>query len=165
MRKRLVKVLRGEVSIWTGYNGHGKSLVLLLVTLVAMTQGERVCIASFEIHPRKTLFRMVRQALGKELPEHNEITATLDWLVGKLWIFDRLGTSSPARILEVFRYAYRRYGVQQFVIDSLMKCGIGSDDYHTRCWGGTAGVNPEDFITAVQFSEELDTSEIAVAIS
>lgn len=129
MRKRLVKVLRGEVSIWTGYNGHGKSLVLLLITLVAITQGERVCIASFEIHPRKTLFRMVRQALGKELPGHDEITAALDWLVGKLWIFDRLGTSSPARILEVFRYAYRRYGVQQFVIDSLMKCGIATDDY------------------------------------
>jgi twinkle protein len=129
MRKRPVKVLRGEVSIWTGYNGHGKSLVLLLITLVAMTQGERVCIASFEIHPRKTLFRMVRQALGKEIPEHTEITATLEWLVGKLWIFDRLGTSSPARILEVFHYAYRRYGIQQFVVDSLMKCGIATDDY------------------------------------
>lgn len=129
MRKRPVKILRGEVSIWTGYNGHGKSLVLLLVTLVAMTQGERICIASFEIHPRKTLFRMVRQALGKECPEYAEITATLDWLNGKLWIFDRLGTSSTARILEVFRYAYQRYGVQQFVIDSLMKCGIATDDY------------------------------------
>jgi len=129
MRKRPVKILRGEVSIWTGYNGHGKSLVLLLITLVAMTQGERVCIASFEIHPRKTLFRMVRQAIGKELPEPAEITATLDWLGGKLWIFDRLGTSNTTRILEVFRYAYRRYGVQQFVIDSLMKCGIATDDY------------------------------------
>ena len=67
MRRRPVRLLRGEVSIWTGINGHGKSLLLNQVAISAMTQGERVCIASFEMHPRKTLFRMVRQAICKEL--------------------------------------------------------------------------------------------------
>lgn len=132
MRKRLVRLLRGEVSLWTGINGHGKSLVLNQVGISAMTQGERVCIASFEMHPRKTLARMIRQALGKELPERHEITTALEWLDGKLWIFDLLGTASVPRILEVFSYAHRRYGVQQFVIDSLLKCGIASDDYKNQ---------------------------------
>lgn len=129
MRKRPVKFLRGEVTIWTGFNGHGKSLVLNQIAVSAMTQGERFCIASFEMHPRKTLSRLVRQVLGKELPSQSEIIATLEWLDGQLWIFDLLGTATVARILEVFRYAYRRYGVQQFIIDSLLKCGIASDDY------------------------------------
>jgi twinkle protein len=129
MRKRPVKVLRGEVSLITGINGHGKSLLLNQVAVSAMTQGERVCIASFEMHPRKTLSRLTRQALGKEMPERHEITATLEWLGGKLWVFDLVGTANVARILEVFRYAYQRYGVQQFIIDSLLKCGIASDDY------------------------------------
>jgi twinkle protein len=129
MRKRPVKLLRGEVSLWTGINGHGKSMVLNHVAVSAMTQGERACIASFEMHPRKTLARLTRQALGKELPTRGEITAALEWLDGKLWIFDLLGTANATRILEVFRYAYRRYGVQQFIIDSLLKCGIPSDDY------------------------------------
>lgn len=129
MKKRPVKFLRGEVSLWTGINGHGKSLLLNQVAISAMTQGERFCIASFEMAPRKTLTRMVRQSLGKELPERHEITSALQWLDGKLWIFDLLGTANTARILEVFRYAFRRYGVQQFLIDSLLKCGIPSDDY------------------------------------
>ena len=129
MRKRPVKFLRGEVSLWTGINGHGKSLVLNQVAVSAMTQGERVCIASFEMHPRKTLSRLTRQALGKEMPERHEITSTLEWLGGKLWVFDLVGTANVTRILEVFRYAYQRYGVQQFIIDSLLKCGIPSDDY------------------------------------
>ena len=130
MRKRPVKILRGEVSLWTGFNGHGKSLVLNQVAVSAMTQGERVCVASFEMHPRKTLSRMVRQSLGRETPERPEITATLEWLGGKLWIFDLVGTANIARIMEVFKYAYQRYGVQQFIVDSLLKCGIASDDYN-----------------------------------
>jgi twinkle protein len=129
IRKRPVKFLRGEVSLWTGINGHGKSLVLNQVAVSAMTQGERVCIASFEMHPRKTLSRLTRQALGKEMPERHEITSTLEWLGGKLWVFDLVGTANVTRILEVFRYAYQRYWVQQFIIDSLLKCGIPSDDY------------------------------------
>lgn len=129
MRKRPVRFQRGEVTILTGMNGHGKTLVLLQIMIAAMAQGERVCIGSFEIHPRKTLYRMARQALGKELPERAEVRGCLEWFDGKLWIFDVLGTASTARILEVFRYAYRRYGATSFVIDSLLKCGINSEDY------------------------------------
>lgn len=130
MKGKPFRVFRGEVTIWTGRNGHGKSLVLNHVALAAMNQGERVCIASFEMHPRKTLSRMIRQAHGKGELEKSEIEAALSWLDGKLWIFDLLGTAKVERLLEVFRYAYRRYGVQQFVIDSLLKCGIASDDYN-----------------------------------
>lgn len=129
MKGKPVRFLRGEVTVWTGRNGHGKSLVLNQVTLAAMHQGDRVCIASFEMHPRKTLSRLIRQAHGKGELEKAEIEAALSWLDGKLWIFDLLGTAKVDRLLEVFRYAYRRYGVQQFVIDSLLKCGIDSDDY------------------------------------
>lgn len=129
MKGQTVRFLRGEVTVWTGRNGHGKSLVLNQVAIAAMSQGDRACIASFEMHPRKTLSRMIRQALGKGAPNRGEIEAALSWLDGKLWIFDLLGTATIDRLLEVFRYAYRRYGVQQFVIDSLLKCGIDSDDY------------------------------------
>ncbi|MDD2499587.1 MAG: toprim domain-containing protein [Geobacter sp.] len=129
MRKRPVRFQRGEVTIVTGVNGHGKTLAVLLIMIAAMSQGERVCIGSFEIHPRKTLYRMVRQALGKEQPTRDEVRGALEWFDGKLWIFDVLGTASTTRILEVFRYAYRRYGVTAFVIDSLLKCGISSEDY------------------------------------
>lgn len=129
MRKRQVRFQRGEVTVFTGMNGHGKTLVVLQIMISAMSQGERTCVGSFEIHPRKTLYRMVRQALGKEQPGQEEVRECLEWFDGKLWIFDVLGTANTSRILEVFRYAYRRYGVTSFVIDSLLKCGISPEDY------------------------------------
>jgi twinkle protein len=129
MKGKPVRFHRGEVTVWSGRNGHGKSLVLNQLALAAMEQRDRVCIASFEMHPRKTLSRMIRQALGKGDPERAEIESTLTWLDGKLWIFDLLGTAKVEKMMEVFRYAFHRYGVQQFIIDSLLKCGIASDDY------------------------------------
>jgi twinkle protein len=62
-------------------------------------------------------------------PSPNYIRHIHESLAGKLWLFDVVGTAKTERILEVFTYAYRRYGVRQFVIDSLMKCGIAEDDY------------------------------------
>lgn len=51
----------GEVTIWGGPNGSGKSLVTGQVALSLAAQGEKVCIASFEMKPTKTIERMGRQ--------------------------------------------------------------------------------------------------------
>jgi twinkle protein len=53
-----------------------------------------------------------------------------DYLGGHLWLFDVRGTAKAKRILEVFEYARKRYGITQFVIDSLAKCGFAEDDYN-----------------------------------
>jgi twinkle protein len=123
------RFLRGEVSIITGVNGHGKSLLWGQLMLAAGQQGERCCIASLEMAPRKTLTRMVRQASGRRRPHHLEVATCLDWMADKVWLFDLVGTGKVDRLLEVFLFAYRRHGVRQFVIDSMMKLGIGEDDY------------------------------------
>lgn len=126
------RFLRGEVSLWTGVNGHGKSLILGQLMANAMLQGERVCIASLEMSPKKTLYRMVRQACAASHPRHQDIEDCLTYWDDKLWLFDLVGTGKVDRLLEVFRYAYRRHGVMQFVIDSLLKCGIAEDDYRAQ---------------------------------
>lgn len=120
----------GELSIWTGINGHGKSQVLGQVILSALNQGEKACIASLEIKPRRLLYRLIRQATGLPNPSIPFIHEAQEWLDGKLWVFDALGSVKGDWILDVFRYARQRYGITQFVIDSLMKCGIGEDDYN-----------------------------------
>jgi len=122
----------GELSVWTGINGHGKSQVLGQVILSALSQGEKACLASLEIKPRRLLYRLIRQATGIPNPSIPFIQKAQEWLEGKLWIFDALGTVKGDWILEVFRYARQRYGITQFVIDSLMKCGIGEDDYNAQ---------------------------------
>ena len=54
---QLVRLREAELSVWTGINGHGKSMVLSQVIAFAIHQGERACIASFEMKPKKSLWR------------------------------------------------------------------------------------------------------------
>ncbi|MDO7919808.1 bifunctional DNA primase/helicase, partial [Pseudomonas aeruginosa] len=91
---------------------------------------DRFCIASMEMPARRTLQRMVRQASGMSCPSRGYIDAILDWLDGKLWIYDQLGTAKTGEMLEDFRYAARRYGVNHFIVDSLAKLGMAEDDYN-----------------------------------
>ena len=121
-----------EVSIWSGYNGHGKSLVLGQVMLSAMQQEHRVCIASMEMTPASTLHRMARQAIRSYTPPREMINRFSRWTDDRLWIFDQMGSVSWNRMVGVVRYAVENLGIQHFVIDSLMKCGIAPDDYTTE---------------------------------
>jgi len=121
-----------ELSLWTGYNGHGKSQLLGQAVLHFIQQGAKVCIASLELKPKRLLFRLTRQAAGMRDPSEEYIRAIHQWYDDHLWIFDLVGTTKTARLLEVFQYARQRYGIDVFVIDSLMKCGIGEEDYSAQ---------------------------------
>lgn len=57
-----VRFREGEVTLWAGINGSGKSQVTGNVALGFCAQEERTCIASFEMVPLRTLGRMQRQA-------------------------------------------------------------------------------------------------------
>lgn len=118
---------RGEYTCWTGINGHGKSLMLDQILLGLMSQGERIAIFSGEMPPAKHLKRMFKQATGIDRPTREYIRAVGEWLRERCWIFDLVGTAKLDRLLEVFAYAARRYGVRHFVIDSLMMIDVPSD--------------------------------------
>ena len=117
----------GELTVWTGYNGHGKSLLNNQVLLGLLHQGERVCVFSGEMHPAQQGKRLVKQAtaLGKPSPAY--IDAVGEWLADRMWLFNVQGSATIARLLEVFAYASRRYGVRHFVIDSLMMTDVPED--------------------------------------
>lgn len=121
-----------ELSVWTGINGHGKSQFLGQIILHAMKQDARVCIASLEIKPKRLLMRLTRQASALAEPSTGYISAIHEWYEDKLWLFDLVGTAKSQRLLEVFLYARQRYGIDVFVIDSLMKLDIAEDDYKTQ---------------------------------
>jgi twinkle protein len=121
-----------ELSIWGGINGHGKSQLLGHIILSSMQQGARICIASLEIKPKKLLMRLTRQATGLAQPTENYIRATHEWYEDKLWLFDLVGTAKADRLLDVFLYARQRYGIDIFVIDSFMKCGIDEEDFKAQ---------------------------------
>lgn len=118
---------KGELTVWTGYNGHGKSLLLSQVLLGLMTQGERVLQFSGEMTPERQLKRMAKQAAGLDRPSSEYLDAIGEWLNDRLWIYNKLGSATVKRLLEVFGYAVRRYGITHLVIDSLMMTDVPDD--------------------------------------
>lgn len=119
----------GELSLWTGATGAGKSQVLSHALVAMGEQGARVCIASLEMLPSQLLRRAVKQAGNVDRPTEPCIREVMAWLDEWLWVFGQVGKAGVTRILEVFEYARCRYGCDTFVIDSLMRLGVGSEDY------------------------------------
>jgi twinkle protein len=119
-----------ELTLWTGINGHGKSQILGHVLLDCIAQGAKVCIASLEIKPHRLLGRMVRQAAGMKQPSREYIESIFEHYYKAVWIFECVGTTDPKTLIEVFKHGRQRYGIDMFVIDSLMKCGFAEDDYN-----------------------------------
>lgn len=120
----------GEVTLWQGINGHGKSQLLGQASLGFGAQGERTCIASFEMKPLSTLKRMLRQAARVENPSEHFAARFMDWIQGRFWIYDQLGQVKPEMIYAVIRYCATRLQIKHIIIDSLMKCVRGEDDYN-----------------------------------
>lgn len=128
--KQLIRLRPAELSVWAGVNGHGKSLLLNQIMLAVMAQDERVCIASMEMKPAQTMRRMTRQAVAVEEPSIEFIKGFHAWTDGRLWLYDQQGTVKANRLLAVVRYCTEELKITHFVIDSLMKCGLGVDDYN-----------------------------------
>jgi twinkle protein len=128
-----------EVSVWAGINGHGKSLLLGQCVLSLIDQGQKCLIASFEMRPEITLARMARQATGMRVPAPLSLQAFNEWKKDHLFLLDHHGMIDADAMLAVCRYASAELGVQHIVIDSLMKCVKGEDDFNGQ----------KDFINAL----------------
>lgn len=122
----------GEVSLWAGINGHGKSMFLSQVELDLITQGERVLSLSFEMLPVRQMQRMVRQACADDMPPVPFLSRFHQWTDGHLWMYDHNGSIKWEKVMAVCRYAQEKFGITQFVIDSLMKCVRGETDYDAQ---------------------------------
>jgi twinkle protein len=119
----------GEMTIWAGATGAGKSQIISHASVAWGDQGARICIASLETKPPQLMRRMVKQAGNVDRPTEPFIREIMEWMNGWAWVFDLVGKSPIKRLLEVFEYARARYGCDIFVVDSLMRLGVGSEDY------------------------------------
>lgn len=131
----------GEVTVWAGVNGQGKSLVTGMVALSLGTQGEKVCIASFEMRPKETMRRLLRQWSGRAFPTTEELGDPMvyretrdlaeqfrDWTNAWLWLYDQQGTTRSETVLGVARYCAKELGIRHVFIDNLAKCLRSDDD-------------------------------------
>lgn len=119
----------GETSIWAGVNGHGKSAVVSNILGYQAARGTTCCVASMEFRTPLWLMRMNRQVSGTAFPPEAFARYVHRELAKVMYAFDVAGRTKAKRILDVFRYARRRYSTDLFCIDNLTKCGFADDDY------------------------------------
>lgn len=137
----------GELSVWTGKRGIGKSTILGQMLLEAVDQGHCVCAYSGELP--KEQFRewtylqaagpdhiayQVDAATGKRLAVADPIAdrQISEWLDERFWLFDleRNTRHDPETILKQFAYAKMRYGADVFLVDNIMS--VDFDGYSDR---------------------------------
>jgi twinkle protein len=132
----------GEVTLYAGSNGGGKSLITGQIALGLIKQKQKICIQSFEMKPKRTLYRMLRQFAGEniEFPKFMSKEKYLGKLMdrfhqfagNRLWLYDQQGTVTTQQVIAVTRYCAMELGVSHVFIDSLMKCVPGEDDYNAQ---------------------------------
>lgn len=127
----------GELSVWTGKRGIGKSTLLSQLLLNAVDQGHKVCAYSGELDKAQFREWAYLQAAGpehigyrsdpltgKRLPTVNPAVDELisEWLKERFLLFDleRNTRHDPESILSQFTYAKMRYGADVFLVDNIM---------------------------------------------
>lgn len=127
----------GELSVWTGKRGIGKSTLLSWLLLGAVDQGHRVCAYSGELDKAQFREWTYLQAAGpdhiqyREDPLTGKRLPTVDpqaeekisrWMRERFWLFDleRNTRHDPEAVLSQFAYAKMRYGADVFLVDNIM---------------------------------------------
>ncbi|MCZ2328854.1 toprim domain-containing protein [Bartonella sp. F02] len=118
-----------ELTLWSGASGAGKSQLLSDCIPHWIAQKSRLCLASLEMKGEQSLRRLTKQTGGLEQPTPEMIERILHFLDKGLILYEHVGKSNVDALLDVFDYCRAKYGCDQFIIDSLMRLGIASDDY------------------------------------
>jgi twinkle protein len=137
-----VKFRLGEVTVYAGGNGGGKSLVTGQIALGLIKQDKKVCIASYEMKPVTTIVRMLRQFAGENInipltrDKEGYIRALLGRFTGfideNLYLYDQQGSTTPQKTIAMARYCAVELGIQHIFIDSLMKCVVAEDSLNEQ---------------------------------
>lgn len=127
----------GEVSVWTGRRGDGKSTLLGQILLEAVDQDFRVCAYSGELSAWKFKYWTSLQAAGPDnivmqkdprtgrpvptVPD--DVQRQIDaWWDRRFMLYD-IGASvshDAENILRIFGYAKKFYGCNVFLVDNIM---------------------------------------------
>jgi len=132
----------GEVTLYAGGNGGGKSLITGQIALHLIKQKRKCVIASFEMKPTSTIHRMLRQFAGEFIddPLTNDrekyikgLTQRFNQFAGDhLYIYDQQGSTTPNQTIAMARYCAVELGIEHIFIDSLMKVCNAEDNFNEQ---------------------------------
>lgn len=119
----------GELTLWTGVSGHGKSTALNFgVMSLGSRRGKKSLICSFEMLPKKVMRRMIL-ATGVNIETEADARGIAKALGQKILFCDKIGSIRQEDLFDLMEYAYARYGVGDIAVDSLMRIEGLQEDY------------------------------------
>jgi len=120
----------GEMTVWHGWNGSGKTQVLNNCLAHWARPGKGACIASLEWPVADTWAFLGKIGLGKRKPTtEQEFGEVVAWLDERFLAYHKLGEARLEDLLRVFGHAARKYGCFHFVVDALLRlAGVKIDD-------------------------------------
>lgn len=130
--KDKVLIRPGKVVVWAGWSRHGKTQLLKQVMLHAISVGEKPLIASMEEEVLEVWKDLAWIACGERNPSPKEIEKFVQFVSGKLWLYDQQGQINPRRMQAVIRYAASELKITQVVVDSMMMLALDRDDYEAQ---------------------------------
>lgn len=122
----------GQVSVWSGLNGSGKSAFLNQQAIEYVMQGYKVMLFSGELMDFSIKNIIYRLIAGKNylalsdngiyyyLKNEGIKQAIDDYIADKLYIYDNNSPRDPQVIMETIEYACKVHGVQVVILDNLM---------------------------------------------
>lgn len=126
------KIRKGELTVVSGYSGHGKSQGLLHLGVHLADLGWRGMIASLEIPYKRTRSLMLQIAKGSGDLEASDVSALVESNLAEQLLWTKTGRVSWDKLEAAFRYAVKRHGADFLVVDSLMLLGVGKEDYEAQ---------------------------------
>lgn len=118
-----------ELTIWSGFKGHGKSLMISQALMTAIKRGKKIFVISPEFRPESVLERMLYQFAQTTSPTPEHINDYMSFVTERMWLYDAQASLKPKAVIALCRYAAETIEPQHILVDSLMKCGIAPDDY------------------------------------
>lgn len=118
----------GEVTIWGGWTGVGKSTILNFLKSQLLAEQKAIFEASLEMKVETTLRKLATIFNGERLTEESARHFVRG--AGEYLIFaDVVGSIKRDELMEMLWFAFRRYGCGHLMIDSLMRIEELEEDY------------------------------------
>jgi twinkle protein len=118
----------GDVTIWTGDRGEGKTAFLNFLTMSLLAHSVTVFVASLEMKAERLIRKMIT-SYYRRTPTPEDVRTFISECGQSLLTCDQVGCISKSALLEMMKYALQRHGVSHFIIDSLMRISKLEEDY------------------------------------
>jgi replicative DNA helicase len=133
--RKIIGMNKGELSIWSGGNGSGKSTFLSQLALETIERGFRVAMFSGELTSNRAKSWLQLQAAGRQntLLSDNNISyyvpkakaEAIDiWAADKLWLYNNQYGIKVNSVIDDFKKHFEEYDTDVVIIDNLMSLDL-----------------------------------------